>query len=92
MLRRLILDLMTRFQNPLGRTQRQLRTSAVHSASGCGNSSAMTSSRFEGESCEVTELGRAFIRNVCMAFDARLARRAPNAQLFSTHRVSTCLS
>ncbi|HEU4529527.1 MAG TPA: oxygen-independent coproporphyrinogen III oxidase [Steroidobacteraceae bacterium] len=33
--------------------------------------------------CEVTELGRAFIRNVCMAFDARLARKAPDTQLFS---------
>ncbi len=33
--------------------------------------------------CEVTELGRAFIRNVCMAFDARLARKAPETQLFS---------
>jgi oxygen-independent coproporphyrinogen-3 oxidase len=33
--------------------------------------------------CEVTEHGRAFIRNVCMAFDARLARKAPGTQLFS---------
>ncbi len=32
---------------------------------------------------EVTDLGRAFIRNICMAFDARLARKAPDTQLFS---------
>jgi hypothetical protein len=31
----------------------------------------------------VTERGRACIRNVCMAFDARLARKAPETQLFS---------
>jgi oxygen-independent coproporphyrinogen-3 oxidase len=27
--------------------------------------------------CRVTEKGRAFLRNICMAFDARLSRRAP---------------
>ncbi|MBC7693546.1 MAG: oxygen-independent coproporphyrinogen III oxidase [Methylotenera sp.] len=35
------------------------------------------------QSCEITELGRPFIRNICMAFDARLARKAPTTQLFS---------
>jgi oxygen-independent coproporphyrinogen-3 oxidase len=39
--------------------------------------------RLNAKGCEVTERGRAFIRNVCMAFDARLARRAPDTQLFS---------
>ncbi len=39
--------------------------------------------RLDDAGCEVTERGRAFIRNVCMAFDARLARKAPEAQLFS---------
>ncbi len=34
-------------------------------------------------SCEVTEEGRAFLRNVCMAFDARLIRKAPETKLFS---------
>ncbi len=34
-------------------------------------------------SCQVTELGRAFLRNICMAFDARLVRQAPATQLFS---------
>jgi oxygen-independent coproporphyrinogen III oxidase len=33
--------------------------------------------------CEVTEAGRPFIRNICMAFDARLARQAPQTKLFS---------
>ncbi len=39
--------------------------------------------RIDASGCEVTERGRAFIRNVCMAFDARLTRKAPETQLFS---------
>ena len=34
-------------------------------------------------SCRVTEKGRAFLRNICMAFDARLSRRMPDKVLFS---------
>jgi oxygen-independent coproporphyrinogen-3 oxidase len=37
----------------------------------------------KGRSCVVTEKGRAFLRNVCMAFDARLVRQAPATKLFS---------
>jgi len=33
--------------------------------------------------CRVTEKGRAFLRNICMAFDARLSRRMPDKLLFS---------
>jgi oxygen-independent coproporphyrinogen-3 oxidase len=33
--------------------------------------------------CQVTEQGRPFLRNICMAFDARLIRQAPATQLFS---------
>ena len=33
--------------------------------------------------CRVTPKGRAFLRNICMAFDARLARRSPERLLFS---------
>ena len=35
------------------------------------------------QSCSVTESGRAFLRNICMAFDARLERKAPDTKLFS---------
>lgn len=31
----------------------------------------------------VTELGRPFLRNICMVFDARLKRKAPETQVFS---------
>ena len=36
-----------------------------------------------GGTVQVTEAGRPFVRNVCMAFDARLARKAPDRPLFS---------
>jgi oxygen-independent coproporphyrinogen-3 oxidase len=37
----------------------------------------------EPAGCQVTERGRGFLRNICMAFDARLARRQPERALFS---------
>ncbi len=36
-----------------------------------------------GDGCTVTPIGRAFLRNVCMALDARLARKDPGDRLFS---------
>ena len=36
-----------------------------------------------GKSIRVTEKGKAFVRNICMAFDLRLKRRAPETKLFS---------
>jgi len=33
---------------------------------------------------EVRKKGRAFLRNICMAFDARLWRKTPKTQIFST--------
>jgi len=33
--------------------------------------------------CQVTDEGRPFLRNICMAFDARLARKAPETEIFS---------
>ena len=38
---------------------------------------------FEHDSCRIPEAGRAFLRNICMAFDARLAKKSPETQLFS---------
>ncbi|WP_224487943.1 oxygen-independent coproporphyrinogen III oxidase [Robertkochia flava] len=35
------------------------------------------------DSITVTEKGRPFVRNICMAFDLRLQRNNPNTQLFS---------
>ena len=35
------------------------------------------------KSLKVTEAGKPFIRNICMAFDVRLIRNKPQTQLFS---------
>jgi oxygen-independent coproporphyrinogen-3 oxidase len=39
--------------------------------------------RLTGSGCEITDAGKTFLRNVCMAFDARLARQDFGAKLFS---------
>jgi oxygen-independent coproporphyrinogen-3 oxidase len=39
--------------------------------------------QIDAHGCRVTEKGRAFLRNICMAFDARLARRQPDKVIFS---------
>jgi oxygen-independent coproporphyrinogen-3 oxidase len=37
----------------------------------------------QANSLIVTEKGKAFVRNICMAFDLRLKRKTPQTQLFS---------
>jgi oxygen-independent coproporphyrinogen-3 oxidase len=39
--------------------------------------------QFEANKLIVTEAGKPFVRNICMAFDLRLKRNSPNTQLFS---------
>ena len=39
---------------------------------------------FDNHSLKVTERGRPFLRNICMAMDARLWRRQPSTQVFSS--------
>ena len=39
--------------------------------------------KLKGKTCEVTDVGRPFLRNICMAFDACLARDNSATQLFS---------
>jgi oxygen-independent coproporphyrinogen-3 oxidase len=39
--------------------------------------------KLTGKTCEVTDDGRPFLRNICMAFDACLARDSSTTQLFS---------
>ncbi|MGV7107818.1 oxygen-independent coproporphyrinogen III oxidase [Flavobacterium sp. U410] len=39
--------------------------------------------QINGQTLEVTEAGKPFVRNICMAFDLRLKRNAPQRQLFS---------
>ena len=40
--------------------------------------------RISENRCTVLESGRPFLRNICMAFDARLERKAPGIRLFSS--------
>lgn len=37
----------------------------------------------QDDSIKVTDLGKAFVRNICMAFDLRLRRKVPQTELFS---------
>jgi oxygen-independent coproporphyrinogen-3 oxidase len=37
----------------------------------------------EKDSIKVTNAGKPFVRNICMAFDLRLKRKAPGTKLFS---------
>lgn len=39
--------------------------------------------RLQANRCEITQKGRAFLRNICMAFDARLAQKTPETEIFS---------
>ena len=39
--------------------------------------------KLSADRCEITADGRPFLRNICMAFDARLARKDAGARLFS---------
>jgi oxygen-independent coproporphyrinogen-3 oxidase len=39
--------------------------------------------RLTADGCIITDEGRPFLRNICMAFDARLARKDAGAKLFS---------
>lgn len=81
-LRRHILNLMTQFE-----------TSWSDSESQTGFLSTVPERLIELEkdglievsknACRVTNLGRPFLRNICMAFDARLIRKAPSTRLFS---------
>jgi oxygen-independent coproporphyrinogen-3 oxidase len=87
-LRRHILNLMTRFETSwdeaasytphletIAERVQELARDGLLEISGPGGPS--------GRVCRVTEKGRPFLRNICMAFDARLVRQAPATQLFS---------
>lgn len=81
-LRRHILSLMTRFETDWSADVADaphLATVAERLAEPLRDGLA----RLDGARCEITAAGRPFLRNICMAFDARLARHADAAQQFS---------
>ena len=81
-LRRHILNLMTRFETEWDSPDLNLPfLNDISTKLAEAKSDGLV--RIEGKHCEVTARGRSFLRNVCMAFDARLARKAPETQIFS---------
>lgn len=81
-LRRHILRLMTRLETHWGQPAdyTDYVQTALERLTEPANDGLIT---LESNGCRVTEAGRAFLRNICMAFDARLARRMPEKSLFS---------
>jgi len=81
-LRRHILNLMTRFETSWDTPE--LHLPYVDSvAERLAEPTRDGLVRLTDQSCQVTESGKAFLRNICMAFDARLARDNSTSQLFS---------
>lgn len=81
-LRRHILNLMTEFQthwkDPSSQTE--YLSQLAGKLDECIQDGLMEMSE---NSCVVTDKGRPFLRNICMAWDARLNRKSPDTQLFS---------
>jgi oxygen-independent coproporphyrinogen-3 oxidase len=81
-LRRHVLQLMTRFKTEwnTAETYTEFLETVPERLSELGRDGLV---ELSGRRCAVTEVGRAYLRNICMAFDARLVRQAPATQLFS---------
>lgn len=81
-LRRHVLNLMTRFETSWGSPE--LHVPFLDSVAGRLNELRDDELvRLTNTTCKVTHAGRPFLRNICMAFDARLANDAPAEKLFS---------
>jgi oxygen-independent coproporphyrinogen III oxidase len=81
-LRRHILNLMTRFETSWA--TRDLYVPFLETVN--DNLAELTQDELvelSRHGCLITNQGRPFLRNICMAFDACLARQAPATQLFS---------
>ena len=81
-IRRHILNLMCRFRTSWNNTEERFELlDQVLERLGEMESDGLV--KIQPDSLEVTEQGRPFIRNICMAFDLHLHRKAPETQLFS---------
>ncbi|MGE0615130.1 MAG: oxygen-independent coproporphyrinogen III oxidase [Bacteriovoracia bacterium] len=81
-IRRHILNLMTRFET----RWEQSAQYTPYLESVPGRLAELLSDglvEIDGKTCRITESGRPYLRNICMAFDARLTAKAPGTQLFS---------
>jgi oxygen-independent coproporphyrinogen-3 oxidase len=81
-LRRHILNLMTRFATDWSSDNDYVpHLDTIHNKLTEMSQDGLV--RLHDSSCEITDAGKTFLRNVCMAFDARLARKDSGAKLFS---------
>jgi oxygen-independent coproporphyrinogen-3 oxidase len=79
-LRRHILDVMTRFETSWEGTPTPYFAEVAGKLGELARDGLV---EVKGSSIKVTTAGQPFVRNVCMALDARLARQAPDRPLFS---------
>jgi oxygen-independent coproporphyrinogen-3 oxidase len=80
-IRRHILDLMCRFETPWDRGLSPGRIQDIRERLHEPEADGLL--QMEPDRLLVTEAGRVFIRNICMAFDLRLHNKAPETRLFS---------
>ena len=78
--RRHILDLMCRFETCFTDTEGDTVREGIARLSEMEDDGLVD---VDDGTVRVTPAGRPFVRNVCMAFDARLWRQQPGSQLFS---------
>ena len=81
LIRRHILDLMCRFETRWDKGLAPERIEQIRER--LAEPEADELIRMEPDRLLVTEKGRIFIRNICMAFDLRLHNKAPETRLFS---------
>lgn len=79
-LRRHILEVMTRLETTFGEPSTPYLADVGEKLREFARDGLVVQ---DGPRLRVTEAGRPFVRNVCMALDARLARQAPDRPLFS---------
>jgi oxygen-independent coproporphyrinogen-3 oxidase len=87
-IRRHILDLMTKFETQWSTEASGAEAASLHEVPARLSELALDGlvkieEKPKSIRIQVTEEGRAYLRNVCMAFDLRLVRRAPATELFS---------
>lgn len=80
LLRKTIIDLMTRFHADTAPLEGQVSLPFQDLLQEARNDDLVS---FEDHAVNVSDRGKTFIRNICMAFDARLQRKKPDTQIFS---------
>jgi oxygen-independent coproporphyrinogen-3 oxidase len=81
LIRKHILDLMCRFETPWERGLPRERILEIRERLQEPEADGLL--QMDADRLLVTETGRVFIRNICMAFDLRLHNKAPETRLFS---------